>query len=404
VNILRAVKGRRIGPRACGALAAGLVFVGQYLTVSFNYRGDWSSLFQEGALYPAAPQLEWEHHYKIPDSLGYDGQLYHLVAHDPLMQGDLQRYVDAPRLRYRRILVPLAAYLLALGYQPLIDVAYRAVVLFFVFLGAYWCARYATLAGRSAAWGLAFVLFPAVVVSAEKMTVDVALAALTAGFAVHARRPESWRLRAVLSLAGLARETGVLFALVTGGTAACRRQTRRAILALATLLPAVLWFVFVHFRTDPYDYHNSFVPLSGVVRAFLAPEPPPVVQPGQVGEWWRITLMCKPNLDRLALLGAVAAFGLAAVKLRRAATDPLALSAALFALLGVLVQRPDNWLHVYDYGRVYSPLLLLLALRGLEKKDGWTIVPLLAMWPRICVELAMQAVGALRGLARMLLG
>jgi hypothetical protein len=384
----------------CGALCAAAVLLCQFLTVRYNHRGDWSALFYEGARAPAAPELAWERHYRWPDSDGYDGQAYHLVAHDPFLRGGLARYVDAPRLRYRRILVPLAAHVLALGRPEWIDVAYRGVVVLSVFLGAWWVALYAVRAGRSAAWGLAFALLPAVVVSADRLTVDVALVALTAGFAVYDRASHPWKLYLVLALAALSRETGILLAVAACAAAAIRRDRGGVLLALAALAPAVAWFGYVHSRTAPYDYPGSMVPLSGVVRALIDPTPAPLVRPGQVGEWWRITVLQTPLFDRMALAGAVVSFGLAFASLRRRPLGAIDIAAALFAAVGVLVQRPDNWIHVYDFGRVYSPLLLLLGLRGLETRSGWVAVPLLLMWPRIWVEVAMQVVGVLRALLR----
>ena len=61
------------------------------------------------------PALAPENIYRFPNSDGYDGQAYHLVAHDPLaLHGILTATADAS-LRYRRILLPALAYLVALG-------------------------------------------------------------------------------------------------------------------------------------------------------------------------------------------------------------------------------------------------------------------------------------------------
>ena len=51
-------------------------------------------------------------------------------------------FVDNPRLRWRRILVPALAWLCALGQSDFVDSAYFGVLLGFVFLGAYWLSRY----------------------------------------------------------------------------------------------------------------------------------------------------------------------------------------------------------------------------------------------------------------------
>lgn len=380
-----------------GVLCALAVLLGQYLTVHYNHAQDWSALFYSGVSYPTPPELAWESHRRSPGG-GYDGQIYHVIAHDPFMRHGFDKYIDAPRLRYRRILLPLAAYAAALGQAHRVDRSYRGVVLLCVFLGGYWCARYAILAGRSAAWGLLFALLPAVVVSAERMTVDVALVALTAAFAVYAKAGPTWKLGLVVALAALTRETGVLLAVALLALAVLRRSGRSAVTAVLALAPAALWFAYVQQRTPAYDYRNSFVPMSGIVQAFLDPAPPPTIEPGQVAPWWRATMLNKRTFDRVALAGAVFGFGLAFAGLRRRPWDALTLAALLFAALGVFVQRPDNWLHVYDFGRVYSPLLVLLGLRGLGERSYWPAMPFFLMWPRLLIELMMDVLAVLRGL------
>lgn len=383
----------------CAALCAAVVFLGQYLTVRFNRGGDWSSLFCAGASYPAAPDLAWERHYVFPH-VGFDGQIYHLIAHDPFLRHGLDKYVDTPRLRYRRILLPLAAYMTALGRPRSIDAAYRGVILLFVFLGAWWCAAYATAVRRSPAWGLGFALVPAVLISAERMTVDVALVALTAGFSVYARDGPPWKLGLIIALACLARETGFLLAAAVFAHALLRRERRTALVAVAAVVPTLLWFAYVQQRTQPYDYRHSFVPMSGIAAALREPAPPPIVRPGQAAERWRRAVGAyKPTIDRIALLGAVLAFGLGFRELGRRPLDAIGLAAAMFAVMGVLIQRPDNWLHVYDYGRVYSPLLILLGLRGLEDRRIWpSLLATFMMLLRLSVELATLVLGILRAL------
>lgn len=382
---------------ALAAFAAALTLALQWATVACNHDGDWSALFVDGAEYPAAPPLEWERHRRIAGT-GFDGQIYHLIAHDPFLRDGLDRYVDAPRLRYRRILVPLAAHVLALGRPAWIDAAYRVVILLCVFAGTYWSARCASVLGRAPLWGLAFLLVPAVPISAERMTIDVALAALTAGFALYADRPGSRRLLVVLALAALVRETGVLLALGVAVALALRGQRMQALRPLLALLPALAWFAYVHARTPPYEYPLDPRPLSGAVRAMVQPDPAPDVPPGQVGEWWRQTIRRKPAFDRVALAGVLLAIGLGLWGLRPWPPAAPAMAAGLFALLGVVSQRADQWLFVYDYGRVYAPLVLLLLLRGLREGRWAMALPLALMWPRILLETTMQAVGILRAL------
>jgi hypothetical protein len=369
------------------ALVATLLALGaQWALVRCAYAGNWTALFYSGESYGVPAELAAEGVHLFPGT-GYDGQIYHAIAHDPLLRHGASTGVDAPRLRYRRILVPLLAWLGAGGGGAAIDRAYRAVVLAFVFLGVFWCARAAEAAGRAPAWGALFVLLPASVVSLERMTVDVALAALTAGWALAVSRGSRLGWLA-LAAAPLVRETGLILVAAAVLAALSERRVRPAVVAAACALPACAWFAYVQARTPASDYPNSFVPLGGIVNALLHPAAYGSGVPAAV----------KTALDAAALVGIVLAFVLAAWWLKSAPRSPRAWGAALFALTGVFVQRPDNWAHVYDYGRVYSPLLLLLAMDALSRRDARRAAPWLLMEPRLLWQLTGPAAAALRGL------
>ncbi len=150
----------------------------QALTVHYNFGGNWTALFYTGAAFhPVPPGLAAEHIYVFPNSAGYDGQIYHYLAHDPLFRRNFAAYVDEPRYRGRRILVPGLAFLLALGHDGGIDRAYLAVIWMCTGWGVYWLGRLAQVRGYPEWLGLGFVLTPAVLVSIDRLTVDVALAA-----------------------------------------------------------------------------------------------------------------------------------------------------------------------------------------------------------------------------------
>src|SRR5262249_54527797 len=162
------------------------------------------------------------------------------VAHDPLFRLGLAQFVDAPRLRYRRVLVPGLAHLLALGRLELVDRAYRGVIVLCFFAGAFWLGRLAQASGRSSAWGAAFFFVPAAIVSTDRMTVDVSLAALCVAFALYSREEgNSAKLYAILVLAALARETGLLLSLAWCLWLAQRRHWQRAALHLTATFPAM---------------------------------------------------------------------------------------------------------------------------------------------------------------------
>src|SRR4051794_29412544 len=93
------VKGLRAGFSSGGAaLAAVILALGlQSLIVFYRFDGNWTGWFCTGSQFPVPPQLVSERLYVFPSSPGYDGQMYHYLAHDPFLRSDLHEYMDAPR-------------------------------------------------------------------------------------------------------------------------------------------------------------------------------------------------------------------------------------------------------------------------------------------------------------------
>jgi len=348
-------------PIAYSTLAMAMVLTWQVITVRANYGGNWTALYCTGARLGTPTTLAAEHIYQFPNSYGFDGQMYHYVAHDPLMRNaELKAFVDAPWLRYRRILLPGLAYLLAWGNSNWIDKAYYALVLISTGAGVYWLALCCAERGRSLAWGLLFVLLPATLVSMDRMVLDVVLAALAAAYALYVRRP-SWKLFMVLAAAALARETGLLFLAGYCGYLLLQRRFVQAALFSLAAVPALAWFAYVRAHTPSYGYAFSLIPLSAIWANWVHP----LVYAPSVRLRWLATLA-----DRLALAGIMAAFLLAIFWFAKRWRDPVALAALAFVAMGVVLQRHDHWVHVYDYGRVYSPVLFFLGLGSVERDRG----------------------------------
>lgn len=376
------------GPKPTYLALAGmaLVLAWQWLTVHANYSGNWTALYCTGALRKVPAPLAAEHIWLFHGSDGYDGQMYHYVAHDPLLRdASLEAAVDNPRLRYRRILVPGLAYLLAGGRAAWVDPAYYAVVLLSIGAGVWWAAAGCRALGHSSAWGLLFLLLPATLVSMDRMVTDAALAALAAGFAYYVRAP-SWRLFLVMAAAALTRETGFLFlAGYCGSLVLRRRWAQTAVFSLAAV-PALIWYVYVHAHTPGENFHTSFLPLSAIWTDALHPFAYPAGM--------RLAWLARAG-DSLALLGMLAAFALALAWNLRWKPDAVPLALLCFVALGLFLQQTDHWLNVYAYGRVYSPVLLWLGLQGLRRRSWTALVPWLAMLPRIGMQLGNQISGVL---------
>lgn len=142
------------------ALAAFLAVLGwQALTVRANYSGNWTGLFRTGANAPVPSAL-------LPSTLrnahpvGYDGQFYRILAHDPLLRHGAAAFLDAPALRAGRILIPALAYAIAAGQPAWIDAAYILLIDASIAAGVFLLALLFLHYGRPAPFGLLFLLLP----------------------------------------------------------------------------------------------------------------------------------------------------------------------------------------------------------------------------------------------------
>jgi len=371
---------------ACGALA----FLWQFLTVQANYRGNWTAFFYTGARLQQPPQLSHENIYRFDNTQGYDGQMYHYIAHDPFFHRGLTGYIDAPRMRYRRILVPLSAYLLALGRDPWIDKAYTAVVLLSIFLGGYWLSVFCAQLGYHAAFGLAFLFIPATLISIDRFTVDALLAGLSIAFALYASHESLGPLYLTLVAAALARETGLLLIAAYATWLMWNRKFSRAIIFLTAAFPALVWYLFVEINTAPEAFSfASRIPFFGFAERMSHP-----YQYQFAG--WISTI--STLLDYLALLGIATAVALALWMLWRRELGPVAMAVYAFALLALFLNSPGAWTEVYAFGRTLSPLLILIGLFGVSKRSWIYVAPIALVMPRTIIQLAPQAGGVLRHL------
>ncbi len=360
-----------------------------------NYRGNWTSLFCTGALQRHPPLVASGHTYLFASSTGYDGQFYRYIAHDPFLRSDLKSYVDDPRLRYHRILVPLLAYVLAFGDSGLIDQAYEFVCLLSMGLGVYWSCRFAQNSGLAAAWGLLFLAMPAIPITMDRLVVDGALAALTAAFLYYGRSP-SWKLFLVLAGAALTRETGFLLIFAYCAYLALRREIRMAAVFLCSAAPAVAWYSYVQVNTTGNSYSPALIPVWPIVRALLHPSKYLLGAQYPLGTPLAGAIVAA---DYLAFAGVLLGFGLALLWLARGPLDPPRIAAALFAVMGLLFQIAGQWDNVFTFGRIYTPLLLCLSALGAQTRNPWLLLPAALILPRVAIQFAPQVLGVIHWMA-----
>ena len=385
----------RVFPRSAaivGLSCALLAFTWQFLTVRYNYHSDWSGLFCTGENAVLPPVVAAERPYRFAGAPGWDGQLYHAIAHDPLQQHGTVSYFAGARLRYRRILIPALAYALSGGNDARVDVAYRSVVILFFALGGCWLSWLLQAAAKPPALGLLFLLLPASIASLDREAVDVGLLAFCCAFVVYTKHVRSPKiLYAVLLLAGLVRETGLLLVAAYCGWLLLQRDFRKAALFATAAAPTFGWYLFVHTRTPPTsEYASIAIPFSGVLHRLT-----------HSMEYFGNPLKVRfiQGMDFLAAAGVLAAliWAFRIAWLRR--LDPVRLAIILFALLGLLAWEPGNWLEALDYARILSPLLLFEALLCADGSGFVAVAPLCMVLPRFGIQMGWQVLGVLKGLA-----
>lgn len=420
-------------PAFLGLLAALAAWTWMFLTVHYNYGGNWTALYLIGPRTPVPPSIPAERLYIFPNNSGYDGQSFHVMAHDPWMRRGTPASVEIENFRYARILVPALAWMVALGQDRWIDPGYYAVILAFVFLGVYWMAVYfkrvsedsqgaslhvqdASLQAHGAplqaslhpAWGLVFLLSPAALTSLDRMTVDIALAALCAAFVLYVDRGTRsngngarWKITLVLACALLTRETAWILFGAYEVFLLTRRRFADALFSATAALPLVAWHLYIVARAGAFARPPqllAWMPLAGWFDRLTHPavyDLPPSMATLAVA------------FDYVALCGMALSVAIAirvfflSTGAGKAAT-PSAFAICGFALAVVFLRGQGEWSDAFAFGRIFAPLLLLIAMFYMPSRSPrhlWLgLAPTLLVDSRIALNLGKQAVGVLRGL------
>jgi hypothetical protein len=303
---------------------------------------------------------------------GYDGQFFYYIAVDPL---GASCCLDDPAYRYPRIGYPIAARLLGAGSSRLVPVAMVAINLAAlgatILLLAAWLRR----RGRSGWWALTYGFFPGVFEAFQLDLADIAAYMLVAIaiYALDSPRPDSQPSRRVVlagaafGLAGLTRETTLLFAAVyvlaafmRRGSAGRRQRLDAALLASLALLPLLAYRAFVSLKFVSLGVGFSSGggevaagPLAGLLS--FAPFEP--------REWIEVAGLVAPA----ALVAALAIYRLAI----GASRVELAAYLVNFMILVVFLQR-SAWFSYYDSARVQTGVMLaaVMALPALLGEPG----------------------------------
>ncbi len=301
---------------------------------------------------------------------GYDGALFWLQAHDPLLLRD--RTVDrlnTARSEFRavRMAYPSLVGGLSLGSDEVLPwtmLLLDVVVMLALTAGA---SAFLRAEGRSGWWSIAIGLSPGLVLAMLRDLADPLATAAVLGGLMAWRKRRLDLATGLLTLAALAREPMAIapVAVAIDALLSARRMDRERMWnALRPALPVILvpllaftgWYLYVTLRfhgvlpfsTNPRG-EFSF-PFDGLVTAVRSESHHPAFE----AAWG------------LAYLGLVLAALAAVVRLLGRSRNPLSLTALLFAVAVCLeTYAGDKW----TYTRQSVPLMTVLGVAGLVQRQ-----------------------------------
>jgi hypothetical protein len=235
----------------------------------------------------------------------------------------------------------------------------------------------------------------------DRMTIDVALTSLTVAAAYY-WETKSWpQLYAVLVLACLARETGILIVVGCCIFEVIQKRFTRGVMWASTALPMLVWYLFLQRSL------NTRREL-GIPRGYLWDKDPSLF--GRILHPPRYPLpaaqeVLARSLDVLAIVAFLGLLVAAVWLVRIRPMSPMAISALLFAAVAIALSgHPRYWQDCNEYARVFSPMMILIAVPWLTRQPVSAVRWLILILPvLIDVRLGVQFVSPIRGVVRGLL-
>jgi hypothetical protein len=291
--------------------------------------------------------------------VGYDGQWFFYLAHDPLLRAsDPDSFLDLPAYRYARILYPTLAWIGALG-QPaaipwsLLIVNYLAVV-----VGTAGALDLVRTLGANRWLALGYAFCPPVLIGLlATLAEPTALVCVVWELALALRRRHT-AAGLVLALGVLGREPSILVPITLGLYAAARFDWRRFMQYLAPLAIPLGWHLSIWYRLgslpsaqSPTNFGPPFQGALYRLGLLLGWHLPMLGEPTPTGNVFTEAAIIVTTM-------LIVVVGLTKVLQRRDAFAWLLWTQAALALF----TGPLVWADLYSYGRVLGLLYLCYGL------------------------------------------
>jgi len=176
------------------------------------------------------------------------------------------------------------------------------------------------------------------------------------------------------------------------------RRFRWALVCASSAIPALVWYAYVSAHTSvevgrwatllpTATSWFSAIPLKGLLVRMVRPyhyRVTPAVQ-------WAVMLF-----DYVALLFVGLAIFIAIRMAWKRQAGPTEICLYFYTLMAIFLSFQDAWTEVYGFGRILSPLLVLLALTGLARRNWIAVLPVLIVGARALLQLAPQSLKILQ--------
>jgi hypothetical protein len=224
--------------------------------------------------YFKAPQIWTAETLIHKGSVGYDGQFYYYIAHDPLILGQNYDHIDFPAYRYQRIIYPLAAWLLSFGQPPLIPWMMVAVNLLGILLGTWFIILILKHFGRSPWYSLFYAgLWGFLLCLLRSLPEPLAMTFIVIAVFSYLKGKTYWQIIS-LSLAGLTQETTLLVTMAFLFYFFWKRDFQKFLYMLCPVLAYFFWqlFLYYHFQTFSFlgGTQNFSLPFQGIMEKLLS--------------------------------------------------------------------------------------------------------------------------------------
>lgn len=220
--------------------------------VRARFAGNPSALFYFGEPFSAGAALPAGA--IVRADVGYDGQFYYRIARAPLAV--LERLasgertavmpgIDTPSYRYRRVVQPWTARLLAFGSVAALPWTFPLASLAALALGVACAVRLCEGLGRSGLFGLFYAAIPGLVFAASRNLCEGVATALACAAMLAIARRRRLAAAALLVAAHLAHETTLVLSLGCVVSSALERRWRDAAAAAVPIAVALAWYALV---------------------------------------------------------------------------------------------------------------------------------------------------------------